>query len=87
MFGGLGPFEIAIIADVRFPSEVGAISGKVGYRLIRLNREFDSTDEHPSETSLDSYDWSSLADSVLVIDNDGISMEEKNALVCNWLSI
>lgn len=53
-----------IITDVRFPNEAKAIKDKGGI-LIRVNRESDVVDDHPSETALDDYnDWD------LVIEND-----------------
>ena len=47
---------IAVIADVRFPSEVSFIEKENGI-IIRLNRKLYE-DSHPSETSLDEYSWS-----------------------------
>lgn len=53
-----------LITDVRFENECKAIKDKGGI-LIRVNRESDVIDNHPSETALDDYnDWD------LVIDND-----------------
>jgi len=78
--------EIALIADVRFPSEIKPIM-KIGKKsiIVRLGRTKDATDNHSSETSLDDFDWGSLGERSLVIDNEGITMEEKNKVVYNWL--
>ncbi len=48
-----------IISDVRFPNEAEAIKNSAGL-LLRIERETDSKDIHPSETALDTYrgfDW------------------------------
>lgn len=46
-----------IITDVRFPNEARAIEERNGL-VIRINRpDLESTDNHPSETALDNYDF------------------------------
>lgn len=52
-----------LITDVRFPNEAMAIISKGGL-LVRLERNSD-TGDHPSETSLDDYDFN------IVIQNKG----------------
>ena len=77
--------EIAIIADVRFPSEVNAIIDQSDHQLIRLSRNKNSTDTHDSETSLDNFEWQDLGHNVLMVDNEKLEMETKNNLVYDWL--
>ena len=52
-----------LVTDVRFPNEAAAIIEKGGL-LVRLERDSD-TGDHPSETSLDNYDFN------IVIENKG----------------
>jgi hypothetical protein len=56
-----------LITDVRFPNEAAAVTEKGGL-LVRLNRNSD-TGDHPSETSLDNYDFP------IVIENTGTLSE------------
>jgi len=77
--------EVAIIADVRFPSEVEAIVDQPDHNLVRLSRNNNSTDTHASETSLDSFEWGELGDNVLLVDNKNLEMQTKNNLVYDWL--
>lgn len=72
---------IAIIHDVRFPSEVRSIIGKNGY-IIRLTRNV-SCDNHLSETALDSYDWNQHNESFVLVPSLGI--DETRNYVLNWL--
>lgn len=58
-----------IITDVRFPNEADTIKREGGL-LIRVNRETNSNDSHPSEIALDNYE-----DFDEIIDNNG-SMED-----------
>lgn len=78
--------EVAIIADVRFPSEINAIKELPDYKLVRLSRKYDVADEHSSETSLDNFDWDSLGNNVFVLNNENMSIEKKNELVYCWLN-
>lgn len=58
-----------IITDCRFPNEAEAVKSREGI-IIRVNRTgVKATNAHPSETSLDDWDFD------YVIDNDG-SMED-----------
>jgi hypothetical protein len=52
-----------LVTDLRFPNEAAAIIEKGGL-LVRLERDSD-TGDHPSETSLDNYDFN------IVIENKG----------------
>ena len=76
--------DIALIADTRFESELNAIIDNGGY-LIRLNRVVDKTDIHPSETALDNYDFESLGDRCIVLNNDTLEINEKNLLATEWI--
>lgn len=73
--------EIAIIADLRFPSEMEPVMNAGGY-VVRLDRK-PFSDNHPSETSLDDYDWKSNPRAFFV--EDGVTLREKNELVRNWI--
>lgn len=77
--------ETAIIADVRFPSEIAGVQSISDHKFIRLGRVKDISDNHPSETSLDDFSWDTLGENVLVVDNDGMTMEDKNKIVYDWL--
>ena len=66
--------ELAIIPDVRFPNEIGAIQ-EAGGKVIKLTRR-PYQDDHSSETSLDSKDVTDKFDYVL--DNSGLSIDETN---------
>lgn len=64
----------AIITDVRFPNEAEAIK-KAGGILIRVERvDMESSDNHPSETSLDDYDD---FDYIVYNDKDIIELTKK----------
>lgn len=74
--------DLAIIDDCRFPNEVEAIK-RAGGVVIKLNRNlYDSN--HISEVSLeeDVYDQSNFD---LVINNQDMSIEEKNEIIRNFL--
>jgi len=73
---------IAIIADCRFPNEVDAIKRAGGY-VIKLTRNLFNSD-HASEIALDpeNYDQNNFD---LVIDNQTISIEEKNKIIHTFL--
>lgn len=77
------PELVAFIPDVRFPSEVDAIINHGGY-IIRLSRSLYQ-DSHPSETSLDDYDFEALADRALIVDNTNLAINEKNEVVVKWM--
>lgn len=56
-----------LITDVRFPNEAAAIVKRGGI-LVRLEKDSD-TGDHPSEISLDNYDFN------IIIDNKGTLIE------------
>jgi hypothetical protein len=75
-------FDIAIIADCRFPNEVDDIINSNGF-VIRLCRDsFRSNAE--AETALDkqNYNWSNFN---LIIDNNNMAIEEKNTYIQQFL--
>lgn len=65
--------EMAIIPDVRFANEVKVIKDNGGI-IIRLTRDLHNS-SHDSEKALDKehFDWNNFD---LVIDNDGLSIEQ-----------
>lgn len=72
----------ALIADCRFPNEVDIVR-EAGGLVIKLNRNlFNSL--HASETALDpnNYDYNNFD---LVIDNQELSIEEKNNIIYQFL--
>jgi len=77
-------YPLALVADCRFPSEVDSIINNGGY-IIRLDRVFDNTDTHPSETALDNYPFEKLGSKCLIIRNNRIEINEKNQLAADWL--
>jgi|AntRauTorckE6833_2_1112554.scaffolds.fasta_scaffold04005_1 hypothetical protein len=77
------PSHVVFIPDVRFPSEINAIIENGGY-VIRLGRKV-ADDNHPSETSLDYYDFDQYGDKVFMLDNEEKSIMEKNGLASCWL--
>jgi|688.fasta_scaffold09695_6 hypothetical protein len=73
--------QLAIIADVRFPSEVKAIE-QAGGTLVRLTRKVFSKDNHSSEVALDDYPF------VHVMENSNESINElKNKVKSFYLNL
>lgn len=72
---------IAIIADLRFPSELEAVVNANGY-IVRLGRKMFE-DNHPSETSLDDVDWRKYENACVVPHVEGIHI--KNLIVKEWV--
>jgi hypothetical protein len=73
---------LALIADCRFPNEVDVVK-QAGGLVIKLNRNlFNSA--HASETAfdIDKYDHSNFD---LVVDNQELSLEEKNNIIHKFL--
>jgi hypothetical protein len=68
--------KIALIADIRFESEIDAIMNEKNGCIIRLKRKI-ADDEHTSETQLDNFDFSQFGDRSLVIDNREMTIEEQ----------
>ena len=77
--------KIALISDVRFPSEVDAVINSGGY-IVRLLRDVCKADPHESETALDNYDFVSWGSRVCIVNNQKMSVEEKNHIVINYLN-
>lgn len=71
--------QFAFISDVRFKSEVKSIIENDGY-IIHLTQKVDKNDNHSSEVDLDDFDFSSLGEKCLVINNDGRAIEYKNKI-------
>lgn len=76
--------DFAIIPDLRFPSELQGVQQHNGY-VVRLTRNVIVGDEHPSETSLDGFDWSRLGDRALLVPNN-LNIEETRVFTWDWLS-
>lgn len=74
--------DVSLIADCRFPNEVEAVK-KAGGMVIKLNRNLYDSD-HKSEKALDvnMYDQSNFD---LVIDNQDLSIRDKNEIIHNFL--
>lgn len=75
--------HIALIPDVRFPSEVDAIIANDGY-VVRLERDI-LEDNHESENALNGYDFTQYGDRALVIKNENLTIGEKNYSAKAWL--
>jgi hypothetical protein len=73
----------SVITDVRFPNEVEAIK-KAGGKVIRLTRNMESNDAHPSEVALDPdvYDWNNFD---AILDNKEMSIGEQNQCIIQAL--
>ncbi len=75
--------DLAIIADCRFPNEVEAIANANGYNIRLTLDPFHS--ESLSESALDKsvYDWSNFD---CIIDNSGMTIDQKNNEILHFLS-
>lgn len=73
---------VAIIPDMRFPSEFVPIHEYGGY-VIRLMRDVSEGDVHPSEVALDNWEWEKY-DRVLVIPSDA-TIESCRQMSTDWL--
>lgn len=74
--------DIALLLDNRFPNEVDPILEIGGY-VIRLTRNpFNSFAEPETALDPEQYDWSKFS---YVIQNDNISIEEKNTLIHQFI--
>ncbi len=75
-------YDLAVIADCRFPNEVEAVKNAGGI-VIKLNRNIYYSD-HASETALDyeNYDYSNFD---YVIDNQDIDILTQNQLISTFL--
>jgi hypothetical protein len=75
-------YNIALIADCRFPNEVESVKEVGGY-VIKLTRNPYNSD-HESETALDDTIYS-RNNFDLVIDNTNLSIDQQNLEVYNFL--
>jgi len=75
--------DLAIIVDARFPDEVDPILDNGGY-VIRLTRNPFNSNAKP-ETALDpdKYDWNRFS---CIIDNEDITIDQKNELIKKFLT-
>jgi len=75
-------YNVAIIADCRFPNEVEAIKGAGGI-VIKLNRNpYNSS--HASEVALDS-EYYNQDNFDLVINNNDMTINEQNQMIHSFL--
>jgi hypothetical protein len=73
--------DVAIVPDLRFPSEVEGVLREGGF-IIRLLRNVCEGDGHESETALDNYDFYSLGeDRVYVLDNREMTIDQQKNVV------
>lgn len=80
MNGGQKEYPNWIITDCRFPNEAQAVK-ECGGIVIRIEREGLSTMDHPSETSLDDYEFDHI------IYNNGSLSELRNKVIEMYESI
>jgi hypothetical protein len=74
--------DFALLLDNRFPNEVDPILEAGGY-VIRLTRNpFNSSAEPETALDPDKYNWGNFS---CVIQNDNISIEEKNSLIYRFI--
>lgn len=73
--------KVALITDLRFPSEMNALDQNGGY-IIRLDRQITSGDLHPSEVSLDSWDWNGTKRCLRIPDCD---IPTRNHMSLEWV--
>lgn len=75
-------FDLALIADCRFPNEVDVVK-HAGGLVIKLTRDLYHSD-HASEIALDNdvYDQSNFD---LVVDNRYMGVDEQNLIIYNFL--
>lgn len=74
--------DIALIPDMRFPSEFGPLYEKGAY-IVRLMRDVSKGDQHPSETALDNWPWAEY-DRVLVVPADK-DIDGCRQMAMDWL--
>lgn len=74
--------DVALLLDNRFPNEVDPILDIGGY-VVRLTRNpFNSSAEPEVALDPDRYDWSKFSS---IIDNQNITIDEKNELIKKFL--
>ena len=71
--------HVAILADVRFLSELESVLALENSVIIRLQRKKEKG-THASETQLDGYDFSQHGDRVLVLDNQDMTLQQQHEL-------
>lgn len=71
--------HVVVVPDVRFPKEVHAIHA-LGGKIIRLTRNDDGSDQHVSETALDSFFGFDHT-----LNNKNLSLAEQNICVADIL--
>ncbi len=74
--------EISVISDARFPNELDFFKD-MNPIVVRLGRNTYNS-SHISETSLDDYNFTQF-ENCLVLDNQNMSMEEKNRIGTEFL--
>jgi hypothetical protein len=75
-------YDLALIADCRFPNEVEAVKKANGI-VIKLSRDLYHSD-HASETALDPQNYS-VSNFDLVIHNQDISIYDQNQIIYKFL--
>lgn len=75
-------FNLALIADCRFPNEVEAVKNSGGL-VIKLTRNPFNSD-HSSETALDENNYA-MSNFDLVIYNHNLTISEQNKIIYNFL--
>lgn len=76
-------FDVALIADVRFPNELEVFSN-MDPVVVRLTRNV-TKQNHISETALDDYDFTKFK-RFYKIDNSSMSLEEKSLILMKLLA-
>lgn len=71
-------FSIALISDNRFPNEVESVLSQPAGFVIRLTRS-PFLDQHPSEQSLDNYNWKK--DRCFLLDNAKMNIDEQTIAI------
>jgi len=77
-------FDIALIPDMRFPSEMSGIIKNKG-SVVRLTRNICNVDNHPSETALDDFSWDDYSDIVRIVPSDA-SIEDVRIIAVNFIN-
>ena len=73
--------KLAVVVDCRFENEVKGIQ-EAGGKVIRLTRNiYGDSDQHPSETALDSY-----KEFDFVLENQDMNISQQNELIYNQLA-
>lgn len=71
---------LSLITDNRFPNEVEKVLAEPQGHIIRLTRSpYGTSDLHPSESSLDGFNWN--RDRCFVVDNANLTINDQNELV------